>query len=59
MFELTLHLNHQTQSIPVEAGQSISEILQQHVPSFALPCAGNHTCGKCRVQASGAPFSAF
>lgn len=54
MFELTLHLNHQTQSIPVEAGQSISEILQQHVPSFALPCAGNHTCGKCRVQASGA-----
>ena len=54
MFELTLHLNHQTQSIPVEAGQSISEILQRHVPSFALPCAGNHTCGKCRVQASGA-----
>ena len=54
MFELTLHLNHQTQSIPVEAGQSISEILQQHVPAFALPCAGNHTCGKCRVQASGA-----
>lgn len=34
-------------------GALLSTILQDHLPSFALPCAGNHTCGKCRVQVQG------
>lgn len=42
------------QTVPVQEGQRISDVLQQHVPSFALPCAGNHTCGKCRVKIDGA-----
>lgn len=39
---------------PAEEGQLVSEVLRQQIPSFALPCAGNHTCGKCRVRAAGA-----
>lgn len=35
------------------AGTLLSAVLQSELPSFALPCAGNHTCGKCRVQVSG------
>ena len=34
-------------------GTLLSAVLQSELPSFALPCAGNHTCGKCRVQVSG------
>lgn len=34
-------------------GTRLSAVLQSELPSFALPCAGNHTCGKCRVQVSG------
>lgn len=35
-------------------GALLSAVLQSELPSFALPCAGNHTCGKCRVQVQGA-----
>lgn len=34
-------------------GTLLSAVLQSELPSFALPCVGNHTCGKCRVQVSG------
>ncbi len=54
MFELTIHSGNSRLHIPAEYGQSVGELLQQHVPSFALPCAGNHTCGKCRVKIEGA-----
>ena len=28
----------------------LSELLRAHGVDFAMPCAGNHTCGKCKVQ---------
>lgn len=53
MFQLTICSGSHTTTIPAEAGQTVSELLQQNIPSFALPCAGNHTCGKCRVKIEG------
>lgn len=41
-------------SIQAQTGTRLSDILQQQVSGFALPCAGNHTCGKCKVKVSGA-----
>lgn len=40
--------------IPAEAGERLSGVLRRELSSFALPCAGNHTCGKCRVKVAGA-----
>lgn len=57
MFELTIHSNNRQLRVPAEHGQSIGELLQQNIPAFALPCAGNHTCGKCRVKIEGAVSS--
>ena len=48
---LTANREIQTQA---PAGTLLSAVLQSELPSFALPCAGNHTCGKCRVQITGA-----
>ncbi|MCD8356924.1 MAG: ASKHA domain-containing protein [Clostridia bacterium] len=53
MFQLTICSGSHTIAVPAEAGQTVSELLQQNIPSFALPCAGNHTCGKCRVKIEG------
>lgn len=36
-----------------ERGSSLSQVLQQYA-EFALPCAGNGRCGKCKVKAAGA-----
>ena len=54
MFELTICTGGNRRTIPAAAGQLVSDLLQQYIPSFALPCAGNHTCGKCRVHVEGA-----
>lgn len=35
------------------AGESLASLLRRAGIDFALPCAGNHTCGKCLLQASG------
>lgn len=53
MFELIIHSGSKQWRVPAECGQSIGELLQQNIPAFALPCAGNHTCGKCRVNIEG------
>lgn len=47
---LTANGEIQTQA---PTGTLLSAVLQAELPSFALPCAGNHTCGKCRVRVSG------
>ena len=54
MFELTICSGGTRRTVPAAPGQLVSDLLRQYIPSFALPCAGNHTCGKCRVQVSGA-----
>lgn len=41
-------------TVAIEPGTLLSDVLHQEEPSFAMPCAGNHTCGKCRVQVEGA-----
>ena len=53
MFELTICSGGTRRTVPAAPGQLVSDLLRQYIPSFALPCAGNHTCGKCRVQVSG------
>ena len=53
MFQLTIYSGSGQTRVPAQAGQSVGELLQQNIPEFALPCAGNHTCGKCRVKLSG------
>lgn len=50
MFELRICSGTHTITVPAQEGQLVSELLQQYIPSFSLPCAGNHTCGKCRVK---------
>ena len=54
MCELTIVRGGDSRAVSAEAGALVSDLLRQAVPSFALPCAGNHTCGKCRVQITGA-----
>ena len=53
MCELTIVSGDTRRIVPAEPGALVSDLLRQAVPSFALPCAGNHTCGKCRVQITG------
>ena len=31
-------------------GANLGELLREHMPEFAMPCGGNHKCGKCIVE---------
>ena len=53
MFELTVINGKEHYHFPSSSGQTVGDLLREHIPSFALPCNGNHTCGKCRIQISG------
>lgn len=48
-----LHHNGRLE-IPAAPGTRLDTLLRQAVPAFAMPCAGNHTCGKCRIRVEGA-----
>lgn len=37
----------------VESGTLVSSVLLAHGIPFSMPCAGNHTCGKCKVKVAG------
>lgn len=54
MYTITVQTGGQTLSLPAAPGALLSDLLRQAIPSFALPCGGNHTCGKCLVRLSGA-----
>ena len=54
MCKLTILRGGESRTVPAEQGALVSDLLRQSVPSFALPCAGNHTCGKCRIHITGA-----
>lgn len=41
-------------TVRAEKNALISDLLIDAVPSFSLPCSGNHTCGKCKIKAEGA-----
>ena len=51
MFELTICSGGTRRTVPAAPGQLVSDLLRQYIPSFALPCAGNHTCGSQPVAA--------
>ena len=53
MCKLTIIEAGKCTEVPVEAGAQVAEVLRERVPAFAMPCAGNHTCGKCRVRVRG------
>jgi len=54
MYSVTIIDSSGRQTVSAAEGQPLSELLHQYVPAFSMPCAGNHTCGKCRVEISGA-----
>ena len=45
MHNITLMTGGKTVVLQAESGTLLSDLLRQAVPRFALPCAGNHTCG--------------
>ena len=53
MFEVTVKKGSQSKTMRAGRGENLGKLLHDHIPSFAMPCAGNHTCGKCRVGISG------
>ena len=53
MFQMTVLNGNQTLCVPVQPGQPLGDALHRHIPAFAMPCAGNHTCGKCRIRVDG------
>lgn len=53
MFNIRVKQAHTTFEIPAESGELISAVLSRAAIDFALPCAGNHTCGKCKVRVTG------
>lgn len=53
MFQMTILHGVQTISVPIRPEETLGSVLHRYIPAFAMPCAGNHTCGKCRVQVSG------
>ena len=57
MNQVTVYVDGQTKLFEAESGVLLSELLQKERLSFSMPCAGNHTCGKCKFKGSGA-FSA-
>ncbi len=53
---VTIQITHQAGSERREypAPVRLSEALRDARASFSMPCGGNHTCGKCKVVATGA-----
>ena len=53
MCQIIIQNGAQKIQLQAEPGALLSDLLRQAIPAFALPCGGNHTCGKCRVKLSG------
>lgn len=50
---LTIISGGETIRREITPGDALGDVLREAVPAFAQPCGGNHTCGKCRVRATG------
>ena len=50
---VTIVCGENIQVVSAQQGQDLGAVLHTHLPGFAMPCAGNHTCGKCFVQVEG------
>lgn len=53
MCQITICSESGKRTVPAGEGRLLGEVLRENVPAFAMPCAGNHTCGKCKVRAEG------
>ncbi|MDZ7820447.1 MAG: 2Fe-2S iron-sulfur cluster-binding protein [Candidatus Marinimicrobia bacterium] len=47
---IDVHINGSRHSLTSEAGAGLPEILRKNHISFATPCGGYGTCGKCKVR---------
>jgi uncharacterized 2Fe-2S/4Fe-4S cluster protein (DUF4445 family) len=54
MPRLIIHTDINRRDIEIQPRESLLHALQRGGISISFPCAGNHTCGKCRVRAQGA-----
>lgn len=54
MCQIVIQAGGNTHRVSAWKGQLLSEVLCKAVPMFAMPCAGNHTCGKCKAMVQGA-----
>ncbi len=54
MNTMTIYSASGIKTVPIAPDTLLSDVLHHEEPSFAMPCAGNHTCGKCRVRVEGA-----
>lgn len=52
--KITVKTGAQTLALEAEPGACLGDVLRRAIPTFAEPCGGNHTCGKCRVHITGA-----
>ena len=52
MFTLTFKIENQRQDIKcqVEAGETVLRAAERLGIAIDAPCAGNGTCGKCRIR---------
>lgn len=51
---ITVKTGAQTLALEAAPGENLGDMLRRAIPTFAQPCGGNHTCGKCRVILEGA-----
>lgn len=54
MNQVVVFVNGQKSTYEAEPGTRLSVFLQKQHFVISMPCAGNHTCGKCKVKVSGA-----
>ena len=54
MCQITIQTGEGTRIVTAGRGRLLGEVLRENIPAFAMPCAGNHTCGKCKVKVTGA-----
>lgn len=53
MPEITLLYSENEITVSADTGTPLMILLQKYVPEYVFPCGGNHTCGKCVVEAEG------
>jgi uncharacterized 2Fe-2S/4Fe-4S cluster protein (DUF4445 family) len=53
MYEATIYDGNTETTFLFNAPIKLSDILTKANIEFSMPCAGNHTCGKCFVEAEG------
>jgi len=53
MCEVIINIGQKRVYAKAYKGQLLSDLIKQEAVDFAFPCAGNHTCGKCKVTVEG------